>query len=416
MKIITVAAIWGILQLQQLFIECVHGEQDTSQQQQQQHQHQHHHHRVLRRNKQGLPAIVVGRLGHVKRRMANNIDNHDNHDDDMNNDEVFRTSLQTEVLTILREKFGSLGHEDLRITGRIRKSRDGSFHVRLQELINGLPVEGTGLSVHFSTNGTIYAMNGEHMDGSQAALTATIHGDKACGLALLAANVSVADIVQQSPPELTNVMDFDGRVRLAWKCQVEYHATDFLGQRSFRRDIIYGDAQDGSLCAIHPKVYGFRSSRGRSSSSSTSESAATGADVQTFTCVPANTAAPDPFQKTCTLYSDSTNVIDTGHGPLDSAHNYALATFKYYMENHDLWSIDGQGMPLMSYVLNQAFNVDNAFWSSDSMTYGDGHQWFLPMSMDAGVVGHEFVRIVPTSYLRLLLIVYSAQQALTVPI
>jgi bacillolysin len=400
------AALWRILQLQVLLqqlllIECAHGEQDTA-------QHHHQHHRVLRRNKQGLPAIVVGRLGHVERisMMANNNANDDGDSDyDYNKDEAFRARLETEVLKILREKFESLGREELRITGRIRQSKkDGSLHVRLQELINGLSVEGTGLSVHLSMNGTIYAMNGEHVDGSQVAMmrTPSMDSETACGLAMMAANVSLADVVQRTtpstpPPELTNVIDFDGKVRWAWKCQVEYHATNFIGQRSFRRDILYGDAQDGSLCAIHPQVYGVFSSGGiggssSSSNSSSSTSAATGADVHTFTCIPENADAPDPFLKTCTLYSNSTEKIYTGRDSLDSAHNNALATFKYYNDNHDLWSIDGQGMGMTSYVLNEAFNFDNAFWSAGSMTYGDGDQWFLPMSLDASVVGHEFVR------------------------
>jgi Zn-dependent metalloprotease len=425
-RIISLAKIWGILQLQQLLMlkECVHGEQQDIALQPRSQRQQQLHHRVLRRNKQGLPAIVVGRLGHVERMMANANDIGNDDDYDYNNDEAFRSSLEIEVLQILHEQFESLGAEELRITGRIRQNKkNGSLHVRLQELIHGRPVDGTSLAVHLSLNGTIYAMNGEHVNGRRSKASSTmmmtttttnsttpaIDGETACGLAILAANISLSDVVQRTTlsntsPELTNVMDFEGKACLAWKCHVEYHATNFIGQRTFRRDILYGDAQDGSLCAIHPQVYGLSGGGGggdsgsNSGSSTTNTAGGAGAHVHTFTCIPANAAAPDPFLKTCTLYSNSTQVIRTGHNSLDCAHNYALATFKYYQDNHGLWSIDGNGMAMTSYVLNEAFNFDNAFWSGGSMTYGDGDQWFLPMSLDAGVVGHEFVRCIDDYY------------------
>jgi bacillolysin len=91
----------------------------------------------------------------------------------------------------------------------------------------------------------------------------------------------------------------------------------------------------------------------------------------------------------CSLVTSSTTEINTGDLAIDSAHNYALATYKYYWERFDRDSVDDKGMTLTSYVHYQ-LNYNNAFWNGNSMTYGDGDgNIFDPLSQDADVVGHE---------------------------
>jgi vibriolysin len=89
------------------------------------------------------------------------------------------------------------------------------------------------------------------------------------------------------------------------------------------------------------------------------------------------------------LSSNSPKAIATGDLAVDSAHNFALATWEYYNTTHGRDSIDGNGMTLKSRV-HYGQNYNNAFWNGVQMTYGDGDGvYFAPLSQDADVVGHE---------------------------
>jgi hypothetical protein len=99
----------------------------------------------------------------------------------------------------------------------------------------------------------------------------------------------------------------------------------------------------------------------------------------------------DCHQKTrrCKVVSTSSNLINTGDLAIDDAHNFAIATYDYYWNNHGRDSIDDAGMPLISRA-HYSRNYNNAFWDGTQMTYGDGDGvTFIPLSQDADVVAHE---------------------------
>jgi Zn-dependent metalloprotease len=48
------------------------------------------------------------------------------------------------------------------------------------------------------------------------------------------------------------------------------------------------------------------------------------------------------------VVTSSSSPIDTGDAVVDAAHNYALATYKYYWNNFGRDSIDDNGLPLIS--------------------------------------------------------------------
>ena len=89
------------------------------------------------------------------------------------------------------------------------------------------------------------------------------------------------------------------------------------------------------------------------------------------------------------LVSTSTNPINTGDEAADAAHNYAIATYNYFLNNHGRDSINDNGMTLISRV-HYGVNYNNAFWNGQQMTYGDGDgNVFIELSRDADVVAHE---------------------------
>ena len=90
-----------------------------------------------------------------------------------------------------------------------------------------------------------------------------------------------------------------------------------------------------------------------------------------------------------TLVSDLASPISTGDLAADAAHNYAIATYNYYWNNHGRDSMNDDGMTLESRV-HYSTNYNNAFWNGGQMTYGDGDGVrFIPLSRDADVVAHE---------------------------
>jgi thermolysin len=91
----------------------------------------------------------------------------------------------------------------------------------------------------------------------------------------------------------------------------------------------------------------------------------------------------------CELVSSSSDATSTGDDAIDAAHNYAIATYDYYWNNHGRDSIDDNGMKLISRV-HYDKSYTNAFWDGTQMTYGDNDgSTFFPLSQDADVVAHE---------------------------
>jgi len=74
---------------------------------------------------------------------------------------------------------------------------------------------------------------------------------------------------------------------------------------------------------------------------------------------------------------------------IDEAYAYSGDVYNFYNEVFARNSIDGNGMPLNSYV-HYAVKYNNAFWDGSKMTYGDGDGKIFGRFTEAiDVVGHE---------------------------
>ncbi len=72
------------------------------------------------------------------------------------------------------------------------------------------------------------------------------------------------------------------------------------------------------------------------------------------------------------------------------AHWGAEMTFDYFAEKHNYIGVDGDSMPLISYV-HFGNNVVNAFWNGSWSTFGDGNNSTFSSLATMDVVAHEFV-------------------------
>ncbi len=296
--------------------------------------------KVIDRGPNGTPRIIKGDLGNLG-------DTRGKSDFALN--EAARNALQN----ILTKDFGPTGIEEM-VPTKVITDKVGAVHVRFTQTLNGLPVAGASMVLHAHADGTIFGINGEFVSGETLPVRPGLDGNTALAVALAKAEPGLRRLTD---PELTYVLGSDGRGYLAWQVTVEYRSA-----QGPQRDIVFADAETGRLVARHPKIHYAR-------------------ELETRDC----------NQKTrrCKVVSTSPDLITTGDNAIDAAHNYAIATYDYYFNNHGRDSIDDAGLTLNSRV-HYNRNYNNAFWDGTQMTYGDGDGvTFIPLSQDADVVAHE---------------------------
>ena len=295
---------------------------------------------VVDRGPDGTPRIIKGDLGTLG-------DTGGKSDFALN--EAARNALQN----ILTRDFGATGIEEM-VPTKVITDKVGAVHVRFTQTLNGLPVAGAGMVLHARADGTILGLNGEFVSGETLPVRPGLDGKTALAVALAKTGPGLRRITD---PELTYVLGNKGVGHLAWKITVEYNDA-----RGPQRDVVFADSETGELVARHPKIHYAR-------------------DLETRDC----------NQKTrrCRRVSTSPDEITTGDLAIDAAHNFAVATYNYYFNNHGRDSIDDAGMTLISRV-HYDRNYNNAYWDGTQMTYGDGDGVnFIPLSQDADVVAHE---------------------------
>jgi len=268
---------------------------------------------------------------------------------------AIRTSAQEILQSALVADFGGAGNEVM-VPSTVNTDKVGGIHVRFSQVINGMALEGAGMVVHARADGTVFGINGEFAEVDVLATTPELDADAALTGSFAEASVPRGAI---DAAALTYVLGTDGQAHLAWRTTVEYTTNG-----DPQRDLIYADAKTGKLVARHPQIYYARSLETKDCHNSKRDSR-------------------------CTIVSTSPNEISTGDGAVDAAHNYAIATYDYYITNHGRDSIDDAGMTLVSRAhWDRRYN--NAYWDGTQMTYGDGDgTTFIAFSQDADVVGHE---------------------------
>ena len=287
---------------------------------------------VLGSSANGTPNFITGDLGQVDLSKA------------------FTDDAATDALRgILADHFGAMEGDDVEML-RSRTDELGNVYVRFQQTLNGLPVYGAEMLLHYEGDtGNIFAVTGDFASTADAAFSPAIKAAGAFGLS----DRAVSDA------ELAYVM-VDGQAILSWM-----RSEDYTSDKGPHHDIVFVDATTGKEVTRHPKVYYARS-------------------LVTYDCNNGTNV------NGCTqVVSNSSNTINTGDNAIDSAHNFAVGTYNYYFNNFGRDSLNDNGMTLFSNVHFDT-NYNNAFWFNGEMTYGDGDgTTFVPLSQDADVVAHE---------------------------
>ena len=292
--------------------------------------------RTISRAANGTPTYVQGDFGSLD--LGKALDN---------------STAQLILHDALRNHFGAVGNEVMEVIGT-HTDKVGGKHIRFQQTYNGLPVFGAQMLMNADSRGRIHTINGEFVPSSLLPISPALDA----AAAFEAAGIKV-DPLALAAPTLTYVLaPASGEAFLAWQTTVEYE-----NAAGPQQDLVFADAIGGKEIARVPQILYARS-------------------LLTYDC--------NNSTNNCnSLISSSSNPINTGDAAADAAHNFAIATYDYYLANHGRDSIDDNGMTLRSRV-PYSNNYNNAFWNGVEMTYGDGDgSTFIALSRDADVVAHE---------------------------
>jgi Zn-dependent metalloprotease len=294
----------------------------------------------------------------------------------------------------------------------------GMEHLRYQQKINNIPVEGSVYIVHVS-GGKVKSENGEWIASVPAGLATTPAVSEAAALQAAVSAFGAKSYKWQLPAEEAFIKKESGnpnatfkptaelvyysgeqeisgdKLQLAWKL-------DLYAQQPTARRIYFIDATSG-------KVLGMRELLHTTNTSGTAVTAYCGAKTIAADQMSAtsfrlqettrgNGIATFNLNKGTTYsaatdFNDSDNYWNNVNTNMDQyatdAHWGAEMTYDYYKNTFNRNSINNAGYAINSYV-HYSTNYFNAFWDGSRMTYGDGSATdnYKPLtSLD--VCGHE---------------------------
>lgn len=280
----------------------------------------------------------------------------------------------------------------------------GMTHIRFNQSVNGIPVEGAEVVVHYNSDDELVSVNGSHVPEAQASKVGTAPKIKAANAVEAAkAAVNAPDKLEYSPSSELVVYPFKEENRLAYKVNV-----NFLGDEPGNW-FVFVDAQDGevidqynalmhtdghqaavgtgvlgSLRQIHTTQYKEAKQGMLFELSDTSHAGLQGI----FTYDAKN---GEIFKNSSSSWKDEYQ------RPAVDAHYNSEVVYDYYMDEHGRNSLDDKGMAIKSYV-HYGTNYNNAFWNGRQMTYGDGDGLFMvPLSAGLDVAAHEMTHGVITN-------------------
>ncbi|TMW71434.1 M4 family metallopeptidase [Alteribacter natronophilus] len=333
----------------------------------------------------------------------------------------------------------------------VRSTTDdlGMTHVRLQQKVNGVPVDRNELNVHFNENNEVTVVNGNYdsqIDSIELNTTPELAENTAVSLAKEA--VDAPDFIEFEESELV-VYPHEDDYHLAYRVNLEFHSGDagnwFIYVDAHTEEVIDsynamtgighweefldtapeegadfgGTLQASGVTPLAVDPGNLRPAGGKGLGTTGVQKNlklghGPGEDGGRTFYLSDNTS--DEFDGIFTynmknttnqmslyendnaswkdvLYEgDSSSWETVGQGPGVDAHKNSRLVYEYFRDNHGRNSLDDEGMAIESRV-HYATEFNNAFWSNGlaMMTYGDGDgQQFIPLAA-LDVTAHEMV-------------------------
>lgn len=325
----------------------------------------------------------------------------------------------------------------------------GEYHIRLQQMYQGVPVYG-GEWVAHTRNGVVDRMNGRYFP-TPAAVTVTPQLSESAAIERVQTDLRaklgdrfqpIIDLPTETAPYRAELFIYhptkEGKPHLAWR--VEAHPNQL------RRYVYFVEAQTGELlhhydhtCQIHVHAASKTSLSNDYLPISTLDSPSkiavvdgpvtgTGLDLlgvqrtfgawqvggthylidgskpmfNTSSRIPSNPIGvlrtidafnTSPEVRTKFNYDDvKSNATTFSSRAGVSAHYNASLTYDYFRSRFGRNSIDGVGGNILSFVNvseDDGKSMENAYWNGAGIFYGNGGTLFLPLARALDVAGHE---------------------------
>ena len=274
------------------------------------------------------------------------------------------------------------------------KDNLGFTHIKFQQTLNGLPIEGKTLAVHYNRDGIVSTINGTVENKISTIKTlgnSNLTKEEAINIAVT--QLSFTKLKEQpTANKIVFIKDnnayevYKVNVRYneptigEWNVYVEAHSGNVINKEDRMR-------YDGAVTGTGTPVVGSTKplnlyQSGTSYQMKDTTKAMTG-QILTYTANHTTTEQLQLVSNTSTTF----NTEDFKAGV--SAHYFAGVVYDFYKNLFNRNSINNNGMSIISTVhYDNAWN--NAGWGSGQMVYGDGDgSQFTYLSGDLDVVAHE---------------------------
>ncbi|MFB6804931.1 M4 family metallopeptidase [Peribacillus butanolivorans] len=328
--------------------------------------------------------------------------------------EKFSSSTSSDAFNYLKKNESKTGinnpNKNLKVKS-VQKDKLGMTHVRFNQSVNGVNVEGSEVVVHFNKNNEVVSVNGrinKTISDKAVDTSASLSGDAALKTALSSINAP-EELTYEPTTELV-VLPFEGENYTAYKVNVNFMGDDpgnwfvFVDANTGKvidkyNGLMHADemkTQKGAGKGVHGEHRELHITQVKEPNSGTKFTLADYSHenlegIVTYDAKNDNTSSND------TLYvGNSAAFIGDYDRALVDAHYNSEKVYEYYLNEHGRNSLDGEGMAIISKV-HYGNNYNNASWNGRWMTYGDGDGVFMT-SLSAGldVAAHEMTHGVIT--------------------
>lgn len=286
-------------------------------------------------------------------------------------------------------------------TKSVNEDSLGMTHVRFNQAVNGIPVEGAEVVVHYSDKNELVSVNGSHVPEVSVDTTPEVSVVRAVQSAKQ--SVNAPEELEYEPSSDLVIYPFDGQDHLAYKVNV-----NFLGEEPGNW-FVFVDAKSGEIVDQYNALMhadGHHESVGTGVLGAQRKIHTTKVKLATQgTMFELSDESHEELEGIYTYDANNGQIFtnksaswkDEYQHPAVDAHYNSEVVYNYFLDEHDRNSLDDKGMAIVSYV-HYGDSYNNAFWNGRQMTYGDGDGSFMvPLSAGLDVAAHEMTHGVITN-------------------
>ena len=307
------------------------------------------------------------------------------------------SAFETQALEVLWKEGVRWGPSDLRVT---RTSTDGlgMTHIRVQQEVDGIPVEGGEAIVHLDDQGDVASLTLKPVEDLNVDPVPALTAEDALDLALEATSGQPT----RTPTTSVRILRQDDGDHLAWRVRFEQLGTDAPDAIP----VVSVDAHTGDILRIQDDLW----SDGAAVGTGTGDYR-TGLSVDTW-FIPSWYYLEDTNRGIMTVtFGNTTSSVSYGYDADNTwtesrtassveAHWSAARTLDYLADVHGWDGVDGAGGPtyatsltgtgeVLTLYTDYGSNVVNAYWTGEVAVFGDGDGVYSGALVSLDIVAHE---------------------------